>query len=150
MEELWVEGSDLWNPRAVELFTLLKRMPVLTRLITTDGDEEMLRSALDNQCCRAVVVRVASRSQILEFILLNVIMENTIGYSGTELDVKPPTSCVCAGSSSTLLELYERKVTIRSGKRSKANTFPAPCARTGESFPHPERSFKNRVRGDQQ
>ena len=61
VEELRMEGFvGPLEPRAVELLTFLKRMPALTRLITTDGNEEILRTALDNLCCRAAVVRVAS------------------------------------------------------------------------------------------
>ena len=59
VEELRMEGlAGSLEPHAADLQALLKRMPVLTRLITTDDNEEILRSALDNLGCRAVVVRV--------------------------------------------------------------------------------------------
>ena len=59
VEELRMEGPfGPVEPQEIEFPTLLKRMPALTRLITTGGNEETLRSALDSLGCRAVVIRV--------------------------------------------------------------------------------------------
>ena len=59
VEELRMEGIvGRFSPRGDELPIFLKRMPALTRLITTDGNEETLRSALDGLGCQAVVVRM--------------------------------------------------------------------------------------------
>ena len=59
MEELRMEGFvGRLKPQAVELFAFLKRMPALTRLITTDDNEEVLRYVLDIIGRRAVVVKV--------------------------------------------------------------------------------------------
>jgi len=59
VEELRMEGFvGPLEPRAGELLVFLKRMPALTRLVTTDGNEEMFRSALDSLGCQAIVVRV--------------------------------------------------------------------------------------------
>lgn len=58
VEELRMEGfAGPLEPQTVELLEFLKRMPGLTRLITTDNNEETLCSALDSLGCRAVVVR---------------------------------------------------------------------------------------------
>ena len=59
VEELRIEGFvEPLDPQETEFLTFLKGMPALKRLITTDGNEETLRSALDCLGCRAVVVRV--------------------------------------------------------------------------------------------
>jgi hypothetical protein len=59
VEELRMEGFiKSLEPQGTGFLTFLKGMPALTRLITTDGNEETLRSALDSLGCRAVVVRV--------------------------------------------------------------------------------------------
>lgn len=59
VEELRMEGFvGPVEPRAAELLTFLKRMPALSRLITTDANEGIFRSALDNLYCRVAVVRV--------------------------------------------------------------------------------------------
>jgi hypothetical protein len=58
VEELRMEGFvGPLEPRPTELLMFMKRMPVLTKLITMDGNEEVFRSALDNLGRRAVVVR---------------------------------------------------------------------------------------------
>ena len=57
VEELRVDGFvGRLEPQAAELITFLKRMLALTRVITTDGNEGIFRSALDSLGCRAVVV----------------------------------------------------------------------------------------------
>jgi hypothetical protein len=58
VEELRMEGFiGSLEPQGTEFLTFLKGMPALTKLITTDGNEETLRSALDSLGCRVVVVR---------------------------------------------------------------------------------------------
>ena len=58
VEELFMEGFvGALEPRAAELLALLRGMPGLTRLITNDGNEEALRSALDSLGYQTVVVR---------------------------------------------------------------------------------------------
>ena len=59
VEELRMDGFvGHLGPLEAELRRFLKRMPALARLITTDSNEEALRSALNTLGCRAVVVRV--------------------------------------------------------------------------------------------
>lgn len=58
VEELRVDGFvGRLEPQEVELLAFLKRMPALTRVITTDGNQENIRSVLDNLGCRAIVIR---------------------------------------------------------------------------------------------
>jgi len=58
VEELRVDGFvGRLEPQEVELLTFLKRMPALTRVITTDGNEGTLRSVLDSLGSRAIVIR---------------------------------------------------------------------------------------------
>ena len=59
VEELRMDGFvGRLEPQAAELRAFLTRMPALTRVITTNSNEETLRSALDSLGYRAVVVRV--------------------------------------------------------------------------------------------
>jgi len=58
VEELRMEGFvGRLEPQTAGLFTFLKRMSALTRLITADDNEEVPRSALDSLGCRAASVR---------------------------------------------------------------------------------------------
>jgi len=58
VEELWMEGFvGSLELHVAELQSLLERMPVLTKLITADGNEETLRTSLDSLGSRAVVLR---------------------------------------------------------------------------------------------
>ena len=58
VEELRIEGfAGSLEPHAAELLALLGRLPALTRLVTTDDNEELLRCTLNKLGCRAVVVR---------------------------------------------------------------------------------------------
>ena len=57
VEELWMEGFfGPLEPQETELLTLSKRVPALTRLTTTGGNEESLRSALDSLGCRVIAI----------------------------------------------------------------------------------------------
>jgi hypothetical protein len=59
VEELRMEGFiGSLELQETQLLAFLERMPALTRLITTDSNEEAIRSALDSLGCRAVVIRV--------------------------------------------------------------------------------------------
>ena len=58
VEELRMDGFiGRLEPQEVELLAFLKRMPALTRVITTDGNEGALRSVLHSLGCRATVIR---------------------------------------------------------------------------------------------
>ena len=57
VEELRMDGFvGRLEPQEVELLAFLRRMPLLTRVITTDSNEGTLRSVLDSLGCRAVII----------------------------------------------------------------------------------------------
>ena len=58
VEELRLDGFvGRLEPQEFELLAFLKRMPALTRVITTDSNEGTIRSVLDNLGSRAIVDR---------------------------------------------------------------------------------------------